>query len=55
MYKKMYNALFNAVTKALRYLAEGDMVTAKWMLEEGQRESESIFMDCAMDCEDGPS
>lgn len=52
MYKKMYNALFNAVTRALRYLAEGDTVTARWMLEEGQRESESIFMDWE---EAGPS
>lgn len=45
MYEKMYTVLFNAITEALRFLAEGDTVTAKWMLEEGQRETENIFME----------
>lgn len=45
MYEKMYTALFNAVTESLRYLNEGDTATAKWLLEEAQRETESIFME----------
>ena len=45
MYEKMYTALFNAVTEAVRYLSEDDVPTAKWILEEAQRETESIFME----------
>ena len=45
MYEKMYIVLFNAVTEALRFLAEGDTVTVKWLLEESQRETENIFME----------
>lgn len=51
MYEKMYTVLFNAVTEAVRFLSEGDMATAKWQLEEAQRETESIFME--WDWEDG--
>ena len=45
MYEKMYTMLFNAVTESLRYLNEGDTATAKWLLEEAQREAENIFME----------
>lgn len=45
MYEKMYTALFNAITEALRFLSEGDTAAAKWLLEEAQRETENIFME----------
>ena len=45
MYEKMYTVLFNAVTETLRCLDEEDNAAARWRLEEGQREAESIFMD----------
>lgn len=45
MYQKMYNVLFNAITDALRFAAEGDTKTFVWILEEAQRETESIFME----------
>lgn len=45
MYQKMYTTLFNAVTEALRFLSEGDQTSAKWLLEEAQRETENLFMD----------
>lgn len=51
MFQKMYTILFDAVTRSLRDLAEGDAATAKWRLEEAQRETENFFMD--WDWEDG--
>lgn len=45
MYQKMYTTLFNAITEALQFLSEGDKTTAKWLLEEAQRETENIFME----------
>lgn len=51
MYQKMYTMLFDAVTRSLRDLAEGDAAAAKWRLEEAQRETENLFMD--WDWEDG--
>ena len=45
MYQKMYTTLFNAITEALQFLSEGDQTTAKWLLEEAQRETENLFMD----------
>lgn len=45
MYQKMYTELFDAVTESLKFLAEGDTAAAVWRLEEGQRETENIFME----------
>lgn len=45
MYQKMYTILFDAITKSLRDLEEGDIAAAKWKLEEAQRDSENLFMD----------
>lgn len=45
MYRKMYVILFDAVTRSLESLAEGNAAAARWMLEEAQRETESMFMD----------
>ena len=45
MYREMYVMLFDAVTKSMESLAEGDAVSARWILEDAQRETESLFMD----------
>lgn len=54
MYQKMYTTLFNAVTKALVFLKAGDVSAASWILEEGQRETENLFMDWDWEQGDGP-
>lgn len=41
----MYNVLFNAITETQKFLSDGDITTAKWLLEEAQREAENIFME----------
>lgn len=45
MYQKMYTVLFNAITDALKFAAEGDTKTYTWILEEAQRETENIYME----------
>lgn len=45
MYQKMYDTLFNAITRALEDLARKDLPVAEWRLAEAQREAEKIFMD----------
>ena len=44
MYEKMYFALFNAVTDALRLLERGDAQGAKNLLEQAQREAEELYI-----------
>ena len=44
MYRKMYTALFNAVTKALEDIADADYAGAAERLRKAQRETEELFV-----------
>ena len=46
-YEKMYLHLFNAVTDALAALADQDLGQARAILEQAQRETETIYIDTA--------
>ncbi len=49
MYQKMYTTLFNAITKSLEQMEDGDLKMAKWILEEAQRETEAMYAEQADD------
>ena len=49
MYQKMYTTLFNAITEAMRDMAEGEVAAARWRLMEAQRKTEEMLMDGAED------
>ena len=44
MFRKMYLALFNAVTDAIRALDRGEAVRARQILVSAQQESEEIYL-----------
>lgn len=44
MYRKMYTSLFNAVTDALRDMADAKYIEAETRLKTAQRETEEIYL-----------
>ena len=52
MYKKLYLALFRAVTKAIEEFGEQNYGTAKHLLVQAQIDCEELYMQLAEDSED---
>ncbi len=44
-YKKMYLALFNAVTSAIKAIEERNYGMAESLLQKGQQETEEIYIE----------
>ena len=47
MYKKMYYALFNAITDSLEQMKEKNYGQAEAILKDAQRRAERLYMESA--------